>query len=55
MHAAVHPGAADSAWSVPAVKDEMRVPVDGRLVVAPTTDGGVSFPQLSAGLPPAPA
>lgn len=51
----MHPSRADTAWFVPAVKDEMRVPVDGRLVVARTTDGGVSFQQLSAGLPPAPA
>src|SRR3546814_18121578 len=30
---AAHPGDPRTAWFVPAVKDECRVPVDGRLVV----------------------
>ena len=34
-----------------AVKDECRVPVDGRLVVTRTRDGGQSFEILSEGLP----
>jgi hypothetical protein len=36
---------------VPAVKDETRVPVDGRLVVSRTTDGGDSFQVFGNGLP----
>lgn len=40
-----------TAWFVPGVKDECRVPVDGRLVVTRTQDGGESFEALSAGLP----
>jgi hypothetical protein len=48
---AVHPRHADTAWFVPAVKDETRVPVDGRLVVTRTTDGGRSFDVLDRGLP----
>lgn len=52
---AVHPRDGNTAWFVPAVKDETRVPVDGRLVVTCTRDGGAtleplqqSFPQQSA-------
>ncbi len=48
---AVHPADADTAWFVPAVKDECRVPVEGRLVVARTTDGGESFRVMREGLP----
>ncbi|HSR71222.1 MAG TPA: hypothetical protein VLL72_02470 [Kiloniellales bacterium] len=48
---AVHPEAPRTAWFVPAVKDECRVPVDGRLVVTRTRDGGESFEVLSEGLP----
>ncbi len=36
---------------MPAVKDELRVPVDGRLVVTRTRDGGRTFETLSEGLP----
>jgi hypothetical protein len=36
---------------VPAIKDERRYPVDGKLVVARTRDGGESFEMLTAGLP----
>jgi len=52
---AVHPNDPETAWFVPAVKDETRVPVDGKLVVVRTRDGGKSFETLSAGLPDAPA
>jgi hypothetical protein len=52
---AVHPHDPDTAWFVPAVKDECRVPVDARLVVTRTRDGGRSFDVFSQGLPPAPA
>jgi hypothetical protein len=49
---AVHPGDADTAWFVPAVKDDKRVPVNGALVVNRTRDGGKSFDTLRTGLPP---
>lgn len=48
---AVHPADAETAWFVPGVKDECRVPVDGALVVARTRDGGRSFDLLRDGLP----
>jgi hypothetical protein len=48
---AVHPFDPDTAWFVPAVSDEVRVPVDGRMVVTRTRDGGRTFDVLSAGLP----
>ncbi len=48
---AAHPREKDTAWFVPAVKDECRVPVEGRLVVTRTRDGGRSLEVLSAGLP----
>lgn len=52
---AVHPRDPRSAWTVPAIKDEKRVPVDGRLVVARTRDRGATFDVLSDGLPEAKA
>ncbi len=48
---AVHPRDPDCAWFVPAVKDEFRYPVDAKLVVSRTRDGGKSFEVLDAGLP----
>lgn len=48
---AVHPQDGDTAWFVPAIKDERRIPVDGKLVVTRTRDGGQSFEVLSDGLP----
>ncbi len=48
---AVHPTDPDTAWFVPAAKDEQRIPVDGRVVVARTRDGGRSFEVLTRGLP----
>jgi hypothetical protein len=48
---AAHPKDPDVAWFVPAVKDECRVPVDAKLVVARTRDGGGSFQVLRKGLP----
>ena len=48
---AVHPNDADTAWFVPAVKDESRVPVGAALAVNRTRDGGASFETLRAGLP----
>ncbi len=50
-----HPRQAGVAWFVPAIKDEQRIPVDGRLVVTRTRDGGASFETLSNGLPERPA
>lgn len=48
---AAHPKDADTAWFVPAVKDEKRVPVGGQLVVNRTRDGGRSFETIRTGLP----
>ena len=48
---AVHPREPDTAWFVPAVKDEKRYPSDGRVVVNRTRDGGKSFETLTKGLP----
>ena len=48
---ATHPRQPDTAWFVPAVKDETRVPVGGALAVARTRDGGRSFEELREGLP----
>ena len=52
---AVHPHDPGTAWFVPAVNDEVRVPVDGRFVVTRTRDGGATFDVLDAGLPASPA
>lgn len=52
---AAHPREPDTAWFVPATKDEKRFPVDARLVVTRTRDGGRHFDVLSAGLPQEPA
>lgn len=48
---AVHPADPDTAWLVPGIKDERRVPVDSRLVVNSTKDGGKSFSPHAKGLP----
>jgi hypothetical protein len=48
---AVHPRDPKTAWFIPAVKDEKRVPVDGKLVVTRTRDGGETFEVLREGLP----
>jgi hypothetical protein len=48
---AVHPRDPRTAWFVPAVKDERRVPVDGKVVVSRTRDGGETFEVLRNGLP----
>jgi hypothetical protein len=47
----VHPADPDTAWFVPAVKDEFRYPVDQRLVVSRTRDGGRSYEVFGDGLP----
>jgi hypothetical protein len=48
---AVHPKDGGTAWFVPAIKDETRVPLDGRLAVVRTRDGGASFESITQGLP----
>ena len=48
---AAHPFEPEIAWSVPLVKDECRVPVDRRMVVARTRDGGESWESVGRGLP----
>lgn len=48
---AAHPTDPDTAWFVPAVSDSVRVPVNGRVVITRTHDGGVTFEQVGAGLP----
>lgn len=48
---AAHPDDPDTAWFAPAIKDECRVPRDGRMVVTRTRDGGAGFEALTGGLP----
>lgn len=50
---AAHPRDPGTAWFVPVASDKLRVPVGGRLVVTRTRDGGQTFEELTAGLPPA--
>lgn len=47
----VHPHDPETAWFAPAVKDECRVPVDAKMVVTRTRDGGETFEPLTNGLP----
>jgi photosystem II stability/assembly factor-like uncharacterized protein len=47
----VHPKKPETAWFIPAVQDETRIPVGGKLVVNRTRDGGKSFEPLNHGLP----
>lgn len=46
-----HPRDPDTAWFVPAIKDEKRYPVGAKVVVSRTRDGGKSFDVLGNGLP----
>jgi len=48
---AVHPDDPDTAWRVPAAKDEERIPRGGKLVVTRTRDRGESWEVLDRGLP----
>jgi photosystem II stability/assembly factor-like uncharacterized protein len=48
---AVHPHAAGTAWFVPAIKDEIRMPRDGALCVTRTDDGGDNWEIMRHGLP----
>lgn len=43
------------AWFVPAEADTQRYPVDGKMVVTRTDDGGASFQTFEQGLPPSQA
>lgn len=52
---AADPNDPDTAWFVPEIKDERRIPVDGRVVVTRTSDGGERFQTLAHGLPGAQA
>ena len=46
-----HPTDPETAWFIPAIKDEKRYPVDAKLVVSRTRDGGKTFDVLDQGLP----
>jgi hypothetical protein len=48
---AAHPKEPLTAWFVPAHSDQRREPVDARLVVNRTRDGGKTFETFSDGLP----
>ncbi len=48
---AVHPQDGKTAWFVPGIKDECRVPLEGRLSVTRTRDGGKTYEHLRNGLP----
>ena len=48
---AAHPRDPLTAWFVPAIKDELRIPVGAALCVSRTRDGGKSFEMLRSGLP----
>lgn len=48
---AAHPTDPNTAWFIPAVKDERRIPRNEALHVLRTTDGGETFEELRAGLP----
>lgn len=48
---AAHPGDANTAWFVPGMKDELRMPRDGALAVTRTRDGGKTWESLREGLP----
>jgi hypothetical protein len=48
---AAHPHDPQTAWLVPAMKDEIRVPRDGALAVRRTRDGGKSWETFHDGLP----
>jgi photosystem II stability/assembly factor-like uncharacterized protein len=48
---AAHPNDPNTAWFVPGIKDELRVPRDGALAVTRTRNGGKSWESLRDGLP----
>ena len=48
---AVDEGNPERAWVVPAVKDEMRIPINNALCVCRTDDGGTTWKDFRKGLP----
>jgi hypothetical protein len=48
---AAHPRDPQTAWFVPGIKDEVRMPRDGALAVTRTRDGGKTWQSLREGLP----
>jgi hypothetical protein len=48
---ACHPRDPGRAWFVPAEADSKRIPIDGKVVVSRTDDGGRSFTIFGEGLP----
>jgi photosystem II stability/assembly factor-like uncharacterized protein len=48
---AAHPSDPQTAWLVPAMKDELRMPRDGALCVTRTRDGGRTWEAFRRGLP----
>jgi photosystem II stability/assembly factor-like uncharacterized protein len=48
---AVHPRDGNTAWFVPADRDMSRMPIDGKILVNRTRDGGKTFQELRKGLP----
>lgn len=46
-----HPKDPLTAWFVPGIKDELRMPRDGVLAVTRTRDGGLTWQSLRGGLP----
>jgi photosystem II stability/assembly factor-like uncharacterized protein len=48
---AAHPKDPLTAWFVPGIKDELRMPRDGALAVTRTRDGGKTWDTLRQGLP----
>ena len=48
---AAHPKDPLTAWFVPAIKDELRVPRDGKFTVTRTNDGGKTWTTFRSGLP----
>ena len=48
---AAHPKDPLTAWFVPAIKDELRVPRDGAFAVTRTSDGGKTWQTFCEGLP----
>ena len=49
----IHTPPLETARFVPAIKDERRIPAEGRVVVNRTRDGGRTFDTLHRGLPQA--
>ena len=48
---AAHPRDGETAWFVPAMSDEIRMPRDGALAVTRTSDGGATWQTMRDGLP----